>query len=290
MDNHKVIVKDDEIDLLSLFSSLFTLIKKNIYILVAIIVISMSIGYIFYKRANPYFKAQMIADSSILPNTEIVNIIDYWQTLINKGDYVTLAGKLNLSLESASHMSEIKAEDTQPGSTDPTKSKNENSFMISVVVSDVKVLDSLENGIVNALENNEYVKRRSTIRRQNLESLKTKIIAEIVALDSVKTSVKGLLNNGRSASGTFLTSPSEVNLQIVSLYERILDLETSLKLGDDIQIIAHFTKTTKPDGPKVKSYIIYGFVVGCLLSILLLAWKLINSKLKAYSASKVYNA
>lgn len=289
MDNHKVIVKDDEIDLLSLFSSLFTLIRKNIYIIAAIIAISISIGYFFYKRANPYFKAQMIADSSILPNTEIVNIIDYWQTLINKGDYVTLAGKLNLSVESASYMSEIKAEDTQPGSTDPTKSKNENSFMISVVVSDVQILDSLENGIVQALENNEYVKKRSVIRRQNLESLKNKILAEITALDSVKTSVKGLLNNGRTASGTFLTSPSEVNLQIVSLYERILNLETSLKLGEDIQIIAHFTKTTKPDGPKMNSYILYGLVIGCFLSFLFLAWQLIKSKLTKYSASKVYN-
>jgi hypothetical protein len=227
----------------------------------------------------------MIADSGTLPNTETVNIIDYWQTLINKGDYVALASKLNLSVDAIKKINKIEAEDSQIGAMEAAKNKDVNSFMISAVVTDVQILDSLENAIVYALENNEYVKKRAAIRRQNLESLKNKITAEIAALESVKVSVKELLDKDRTTSGTILSSPSEVNLQIVSLYERILNLETDIKLSEDIQVIENFTKTTKPDGPDLRPYLAYGFVVGCLLSVVFITLMLLRRKFKNYSSA-----
>jgi hypothetical protein len=283
MDSHKVIVKDDEIDLLNLISSLASLIKKYVYVITVIIALSTLIGFVLFKRTTPYFKAQMIADSGTLPNKEVINIVEYWQTLIGKGDYVTLAAKLNLSVAAINKINKIEAEDTQNGEIQATK--NENSFMISTIVTDVQILDSLESAIVYALENNEYVKKRSAIKRQNLESLKNKISAEVIALDSVKNSVKQFLSKDRPASGTFFTSPSEVNLQIVALYERILDLETSIKLSEDIQVIENFTKTTKPDGPDLMPYLTYGFIIGCLLSIIFIIYKLLINKFKYYAST-----
>jgi hypothetical protein len=143
--------------------------------------------------------------------------------------------------------------------------------------------------MVYVLENNEYVKKRSVIKKQNLQALKNKITAEITALDSVKLSVQDLLSNERTAQGTFLTSPSEVNLQIVTLYERILDIETAIKLSGDIQIIENFTKTTKPDGPLLRPYLIRSIIIGCVLSALFIVVKLINKKLKDFSTSKTYS-
>jgi hypothetical protein len=69
------------------------------------------------------------------------------------------------------------------------------------------------------------------------------------------------------------------------LYERILNLETSIRLSEDIQVIENFTKTTQPDGPKMRPYLVNGFIIGCILSVLFIVVKLIAKKMKVYPTS-----
>lgn len=291
MKNRANIANEDEIDLLGLLNALVRLIKKNRYIIIGIIILSILVSFILYWMTAPFYRTRMIADSGTLPNTEIINIVDSWQNLINKGDYITFADKLNLDINTVSKVGKLKAQDTGTDNTELTPgNKNENSFMISAVVTDVQILDSLESAIINALESNEFVKRRSAIKKQNLESLRKKIATEIADLDSVKLAVRGLLNNGGPASGTFLTSPTEVNLRIVELYERILNIETSIKLSEDIQVIESFTKSTQPDGPTLIPYIFYGVISGLVLAVLFVAVRVISDKIKAYSESSIYSS
>jgi hypothetical protein len=282
---------EDEINLLYIVYNTLTLIKKNVPILLGIILLSVFIGIFQYFKTEPLYKTRLIADSFVLPNTEIINIVETWQGLINKGDYSTLAGKLKLGEATVKKILSLEAQNTGTGKTEQSiDSKNENSFVINASVTDVQIIDSLEIAIISALESNEYVMKRVAIRKENSEALKKRIASEIADLDTIKQSVRNLLEIGRPASGTFITNPTDVNVRIIELYEKILELESTIQLSEDIQVIESFTKTTRPDGPKLLPYLIYGFTSGCVLAGCFIIFRAININYKNYLNSSVFNS
>jgi hypothetical protein len=275
---------DDEIDLIELILRAALFIKKHLVLFITLIVVGIAIGVLLYLKTPKYYEARMIATSGVLSNVEVINIVESWQVHINKGDYSILANKLGLSTPTVQKLQFIEAENTgKPEQKAAGQEQKVESFTISVQVVDVKILDSLQLGIVKFLENNEYVRRRSALKKVNLEHLKSRIDREIASLDSIKASLSNLLSNGRPTSGTFLTDPTNVNLRIIEFYERALEIDTAIKLINDVQVIEDFTRSDTPDGPKLIKYIGIGALVGFLLCSFVIFIIFINNKLSVHS-------
>lgn len=276
-------VKDGEIDLFGVLVTIIDLIKKNIFLIGICIVIGIVSGVGFYLIRKPIYSSSMIAVSNTLPFIELNNIVDSWQTMIKKGDYDLLAQSLDMNFNSARKLTKIQAENIGKAEG------GGNSFIIAVEVLNNNVLDSLQNAIVSSLENNEYAQKRALIKEENLKLLKNKIQAEIEDLDSVRASIKELLKEGERSSNKFLADPGTINLQIVGLYEKMLSLDASIKLIKDIQIIKSFTKSKKPDGPRLMIFLIAGILLGLSMAFIIIVIRIIKNKLRERSINSVYS-
>lgn len=243
---------EEEIDFTSIIKNIFFFFKKQFKMLIVFFITGIIIGTAIYYFLPRTYKSRLIADSGTLPNSDVINIIESWQTLLAKGDFQRLSVVLNMDSAQVSKIKRIEASNTLEANQVPASDReNQNSFKIEIIVSDPEILPELQGKIINALENNEFIKKRVAIRKENFEALKKKIVDEITDLESVKNSVKELLKSKVTTGSTFLTDPANINLQIVSLYERVLTIDASIKLLDDIQVIEPFSISSKPDNPKL---------------------------------------
>ncbi|QHT68814.1 hypothetical protein GXP67_20255 [Rhodocytophaga rosea] len=277
--------KDDEIDLIELLTKAILFLKQYVGLLIIFTIIGILIGILLYTRTPFYYKSRMIVNSTALSNPEAINIINSWQVHITKNDYEILARKLNLSYETAYKIKNFKANETVPAENKrflPPEAED-GSFTIEASVSDVQVLDSLEMAIINFLEDNKYIKIRSALKKANLQRLKIKIDNEIASLDSLKHSLNNILNNNRYPSGAFLTNPAEVNVKIIELYERSLNIETSIKLVDDVQVVESFTKSNTPDGPDLIKFPAIGGAIGLFLAFVIVFVLYLRNKIRTIS-------
>lgn len=254
---------EEEIDFTSLLRNIFLFLKRRFKILVIFFVLGLILGVAMYYFLPRTYKSRLIADSGTLPNADVINIIESWQNLVLKGDFQRLALTLNMDYAQASKIRGIEAfntlKDNQPLQSNEEK---QNSFIIEIVVSDPNILTDFQGHLISALENNEFIKKRVAIKKENFLALKQKILGEITDLEGVKSSVQQLLKNGSSTASTFLSDPANINLQIVSLYERVLTIDASIRLLDDIQVIEPFTVSSKPDNPKVVVCLGIGMALG----------------------------
>lgn len=279
-------LKDDEIDVIAILAGMIKIIKQNLKLLFACIFLGTFLGLIQYYFTPRIYSTKLIAISNTLPNPEIINIVQSWQNMIYKSDFDALARELNMPVRSVENISKIKAENT--GNPNP-ETGEDGSFTIAVEVLDNNILDSLQTSIVGSLQNNEFAKKRVELKKQNFESLKKKINTEIAELEEMKSSIKKLLEEGSTSKSNFLTDPANINLQLITLYERILNLNTSIELSDDIQIINGFTRFNRPDVPRMIIFLIGGVGLGLFIGFVIIGIKVINNKLKERATNPIYS-
>jgi hypothetical protein len=272
--------QDDEVDLVLIVTQIIHFFNRNLKVFFLFITIGLLAGTTAFFLLPKVYKVSMLADSRILKGEEVAAVVDSWLVLIKKNEHNLLAKKLNISSEDAANIKYIEAEESKKVYADKARS----AFLIKLELFDNSSLDSVQSGIIYGLKNSSYIRRRVETQRENLELLKDKISNEIEELNSVKLALRNLLKSGSNNSNPFLTDPGTINLQIVSLYERNLQIAENLKFIDEIQIIEGFTKYSKPDSPKLIICLIGGLAVGIMLAFIYILLKKIQANLQAIPA------
>jgi hypothetical protein len=118
------------------------------------------------------------------------------------------------------------------------------------------VVRELETALVNYLKNNEYLKKRVEITRSNMLARKQKLIGESQKLDSLKAVIYSNYQNmaaqSRQGSNNVIlsdkavTNPIEIFNQDINLYNEIQNIDRSLYLQNDFEVIDGFTVFSEP--------------------------------------------
>ncbi len=275
--NYPSRVESDEVDLLLVVRNSVRYIKSYWNLFLLSVILGTLGGWAAYHLLPPTYKVNMIADSRILSSMEVMSIVESWQELIKKKEWHALAQRLNVSDEVANQVGLLEADlvNQKMVGADP----DQDPFVITAYVRDNRVLDALQAGIIHYLENNKYVKDRVAVRKQNLDSLRREVNVQIADLNSLKGSLRRLVENGGNGSNAFLTDPASVNAMIVNLYEKKLGIDESLRFIEDIQMIAGFTRFDKPDSPKLSICLVAGFAAGLLIAIAIVAVRGVQARL-----------
>ncbi len=267
--------KDDEIDLSNILINLLSSIQRNFRVLFLITILGFIAGILHYFLSTPIYDTSLIASSKVLTNVRIENLIRVLDKLVKEGNDNQLAKKLNISHSLANNIKSIEAksiineDDLVLG--DKTKERDDNVFEITLSTDNNKQLDSLQVGILYYLQNNDFVQKRITIQKQNLETMRERVKEEVAKLDSLRFSVNKLLAKGVGNNSTMLlTDPASVNKDIMALYERELNINSELLLINDIQVIQDFTQFEKPVSPKLLSSVAASTASAITLGIILI--------------------
>ncbi len=140
-------------------------------------------------------------------------------------------------------------------------------------MNDTSILEDLQKAVIYGLENNEYVKEKVNFKRDNATKMIASVNREIAKLDSTKKKIESN-NTGKSpGSSSFIVDISDVNVQMITLNEKLFQYQETLKFVDAIQLLQNFEKYSKPASPRLLKMLLSGFLGGIFIGFIWAIWK-----------------
>lgn len=276
------ISREDNIDLLVLVERTVLFFRKYKWLFLLAIILGLLAGYLNWLRMPKVYKSRMIVRSYILSNQDCIQVIDNWNRQLKSYDRDELAAQFGISPQSLGYVKQMKGNEIQKVFT----ANNPNAFYIDVFISDNKVLDDLQKGILNGFENVDYLKKQLIIKKENLGKLISEVQKEINRLDSTKTRVEQFLDGKSSHSTSLIIDISGLNKQLIEMNEKLLYYQQDLKLTSAVYLLQGFSKFKKPDGPRLVVWLGLGVIAFLAIAYIYALYRSISAKLKARSLQK----
>lgn len=267
--------RTDEIDIISFLSPIGRILKilvntlsKNWLTVTLIVLLFTSLGYSArFILPRQYQTNSIILTHAIPSEVCIIEIENLNELISRKKDFAMLAKQLQISLGNAKEIVNMSAEKIQ----DENKDSSGQFFTINLRITNTDILDSVQAGIVQFLENNEYSRIRKERKRVSLNKLKQNLQKNIESLDSLKAVVKNSIIPRSSGQGIIFGEP----INPVSIYEaeityfkEQLEINEDLATLDNIEIIQPFIKVEKSNRPDFTKILVYSFLIGLIIAIL----------------------
>lgn len=264
--------QNDEIDLVELLAKFVQTIKKNLWSFVLAFIIGTVLGLIYFQFAPNIYESKMILLSDILTESYSERITESLDILIKEQNQEALAQRLSLSTEEAKGISKIEIESLKESKKADDKSES-SIFIVTVRTKDKMLLPKLQEGIMNHLQNNEFVKIRVNQRKTYLQTMISKVGEEINSLDSLKRKLfLGQPIYSKSAE-MMLVDPTSIYSKIIDLNKEQVNLKNALELVNSIQLVEGFTIYNKPVSPKLSISLAAGSSLGLFFVALLIGFK-----------------
>ncbi len=272
----------EDIDILLLIERIILFFRKYKWVFIIAIIAGLASG-IFSYRSLPYvYKSRLIAHSFLLTNQEEIQIIDNWNELLSKHEYAALAAIFSCQEKILYPLKQIKGDEIQK----VFSPNNPNGFLIEVTVTDISILDELQPAIVNGLENNEYVKQRTALKKSNLAQVIEKTTTEIQKLDSVKRRVEDIINRNQDFPSSSVRDITTINTQLIEMNDKLISYKESLRFANAVQVLQGFSKFKQPVGPKLSVWVFLGLAPFLSLAYLYALINSINEKLQKRAGKK----
>lgn len=252
-----------EIDLLELIVRFTNLVSKNLILIVVFLVIGLGTSLWVYYTSQKVYESKMIVYSDILTESS-TKLADNIKELIRDGNLNVVGEKLNLSPEEAMHLKDIEIEKALENIAASPEEQQRLFMEVTVEVTDNSILPKLQEGIINFIQNNDFVKVRVEQRKKNYRELIDKIKGEIQKLEAVKEKIgSGTFN---PQGGTLFLEPSNPFSETVELYTKQLEYEEKLELVNSVQLVQGFVPHNRPSKPKLSIALGLGIFSGILLA------------------------
>jgi hypothetical protein len=171
--------------------------------------------------------------------------------------------------------------------------ENRHAFEITVRTLNPTVIGNLQTALVSFFRDNDYIKKRIKINKDNLKEKKQKLTEDLIKLDSLKSVIneayKSMAVPGRQGSNNVflndkaVTSPVEIYTQDLDLYRELQDINSKLYLQPDFEVVDGFTEFSEPSSASTLKIVIISFLVGIGIGYLLVALAGFNQYLASFS-------
>jgi hypothetical protein len=270
---HSVQDSHDDIDLIVVLERISRFLSGNKKTLIITAIVGMICGGVFFYTLPKSYSSTMILRTQVLSNPEEIEIVSGWNGLLGFGEYGVLARTLHCTPELISKLSSIKAENIS--NLLPTTS----AFTVTVLVSDTSILEDLQNAIIYGLENNEFVQAKVNLKRDNTIQLIDNINQEIAKLDSTQKKIESSNTGKPTSSPSFMVDISNLNVQMITLREKLYLNQETLKFVNAIQVLQKFEKFERPASIHRSTLIFLGLLIGLFLGMVLSITKYVRMKI-----------
>ncbi len=260
-------IKNGFVNLFRAFGKLISLATKNIKTLILFVIIGVGVSMGIFFLQKPVYNSALTISHARLNNGQCSDLVNGLSKITND---TLLADKLGIDIKIAQ---QIKTISYSSISKDDSILKF-SDFKIVVKVYNARILDSLQKGIMNFLESNEYATKRKQINRLYLDKFEERVKGEIIAIDSLKGIVDKSILPRSLGNGIILgesIDPVKVYQEGMNLYKSQLKINEQRELNNSFEIILGFSPATS------SSNLIVNIFLGFIFSLLLgLSWLLIK--------------
>jgi hypothetical protein len=134
--------------------------------------------------------------------------------------------------------------------------ENQHAYEFTVRTFSPTAIKPLQDALVDYFRNNDYVKKRIQINRDNMVAKKSKIQRDLRQLDSLKKVIydnyRTMAEQSRQGSNNVIlsdkavTNPIDIYAQDLSLYNELQGIERGIFLQPDFEVIDGFTEFDEP--------------------------------------------
>ncbi len=271
--------ESDEIDLIELLAKFIKAVANNVLLLIFSFVIGTILGGAFFQFAPKVYEGKMILLSDILTESYSERITESLDNLIKEDNDKLLSQRLGITEEEASSIQKVEIENVKQKESRDEKSESA-TFIVTVRTKNKNSLSNLQEGLINYLRNNEYVKIRVRQRENYYKSMIEKVGQEISSLDSLKKRLfSGQPIYSKSAE-MMLVDPTNIYSKIIELNKEQINYRNGLELVNSIQLVEGFTVYNKPVSPKLSISLIAGSSLGIFFVFVLIAFKAVRKLVK----------
>jgi len=274
-----------EIDLLYFFKPLGTVFKKtgsalnyayrkitgNKIIFIVIVLLITLTGYSLRYVLKPAYKTQGIFVSNILPGKYCSILLENLNSLKGEKNKSVLSNQLKISPDVAGDIQSIDLLTMEDTFLIDKKDSILSLFKITLILSSVQHLDSIQWALVNYLENNEYTIKRKEAKRKALEAMKANLNYKLQSLDSLKKIVNNSIIPRSNGQGIILgepINPVSVYQVEVSYYREQLNIDQALATIDNIEVLQPFFKLNQTNYPSYNRIMKWFFLTSLAIASL----------------------
>ncbi|MFD2998843.1 chain length determinant protein [Pontibacter toksunensis] len=286
-DRQRMYKNQDEVDLthiFRLFGRFFQKIGNGIrfaiialfrhWVVVSLILlVGLGFGFAAYYMTKPYYTSSMTLVLADIRNEFVENHLTNLSDMINEGNISAISESLDLGPEAAKEIKEMKFLNLDQERISEDSILKGSPFMIQLTLYNNALFESMEPALTNYLENNRYFSKQKLIRQREVESLITKLKAQIESIDSIKTTVvspRGPVNGFVYGEPI---DPTNLYKESMTLYQEQVKLEAELDQLDNIQVVNGFTPRFRPTGPDLLKFLLIGgaisFIIGLIVALVL---------------------
>lgn len=272
-----------EIDLYYFFKPVGTAIKKiwngityierkisaNLIVFLAIVLLGSLAGYFMRYIIKPSYETGGIFVSNILPGKYCSILLKNLNSIKGGANDPVLAQELNIPVEAAQDIQSIRMADMRDTFLIEKKDSTLSLFKITLRLASVVHLDTIQWGLVNYLENNEYALKRKEAKIKALLALKENLSIKMQSLDSLKKIVNNSIVPRSEARGIILGEPVDpVSIYHVEMgyYKEQLNIDQALVTIDNIEVIQPFFKINRPNYPRYNWIALKYFLVSLAIA------------------------
>jgi hypothetical protein len=267
--------------------SFFALVaNKNKLLLLCGLLIGLISGYIYYTTKPSFYKASMVVIHSELTKKTYAEILDQLDKLTTAGSRQKIAEELKLPVELAGNILSIDAKNINDlPLREDTSSKIKQPFKIIVELKNNKASDSLQNAIINYVNNSPYIKRLKEQQNKSYIERISFIERELSKLDSLKDEYTRFLASSK-ITATFYNNafdPTDIYVHSSNLVNQKESLKNSLNIdGAAISVVDGLKVPSSPQTPSLLIYLLLfggmGLIAGFMLGSFYEAEKKVSSK------------
>ncbi|HEX6180221.1 MAG TPA: hypothetical protein VFZ47_03200, partial [Chitinophagaceae bacterium] len=256
---------------LSFIHDYIRLVAYNRYLFAAILLLGSIAGYSLRYFITPTYKTDAILISEMLPSRYCTALLTNLNELRKPGNLPELSKVLNTSLEAAYQIKGIEAT-ASPRDTFALERRDSSmsAFRITLTLSHVNNLDQIEKGIINYLENNEYVRKRKEARIKNMLGQLQDLDLKLRSLDSLRQIVNSSVVPRSQGQGIILGEP----INPVSVYQAEVaytrdraNIQERLSTIEHIEVLQPFLRVHEHNSPNYEKLLNYAFIASFLFGI-----------------------
>jgi hypothetical protein len=286
---------------------------------IGIIILGLVLGALYSEvLKKDYYKSSMVLSCDYL-NTQILkNTIDKFNLLAAEKGIEGIQGVLNVDSVTARNIQKfefkpfvseddvVEMEVLREQLNNVTGEKrelvdkvidrlqieNKNAYEISVYVYDPSIVKPMEKALVDYFRNSSYIKRRIEINGTNLKQRKAKLESELRKLDSLKIvlfqNYQALSQKSRGSNNVVvggeegLTNPLDVFTRDLDLHEELQDVERSLYLTPDFELVEGFTSFQEPESASLPDVLAISLLISIVVGYLILGAYRFDRMLASY--------
>jgi capsular polysaccharide biosynthesis protein len=230
----------DDIDLINLLEKIYLFFRRFKLVFIIAVIAGIVLGSLGYFLSAKLYQSRIILHSSYLTNQEEIEIIDYWNQLVKRGEYALVSRMLNTPEEVISKVAALNPAEIQKDYS----SSNPNGYYVDVKVKDNAVLPELQNAIVYGLNNTPYAVKRLAARKEFLQNGINQLTIEANKLDSLRNNIGAIGHSRENAS--LLLNVSDMNKDLVDMHEKIENYRNELKFISTVQVLQGFIASGIP--------------------------------------------